>query len=84
MHKETLKIADKKIKIPMYGFTESYNISVSVALCSQHLTYKMRKSNVKWQLNKEKKEQVMLQWLRNSIKASENIEREYIKKQTKE
>ena len=43
----------------------------------------MRKSNVKWQLNKEKKEQVMLQWLRNSIKASENIEREYIKNKLK-
>ena len=45
---ETLSLADKKIKIPMYGFTESYNISVSVSLCLQHLTYKMRKSNIDW------------------------------------
>ena len=76
--KETLKIADKKIKIPMYGFTESYNISVAVSLCLQHLTYKMRESNVDWKLTIEEKEKIMLQWLRNSIKASKEIEERYL------
>ena len=33
-----LNMADEKIKIPLYGFSESFNISVSVALCLQHLT----------------------------------------------
>lgn len=76
--KETLKLADKKIRIPMYGFTESYNISVSVSLCLQHLVYKMRQSNVKWKLTINQQEKVMLQWLRNSIKASEKIEEQYL------
>ena len=75
--KETLKHADKKIKIPMYGFTESYNISIAVSLCLQHLTYKMRKSDINWRLNLEQQNKIMLQWLRNSIKASTDIEKKY-------
>ena len=78
--KETLALADKKIKIPMYGFTESFNVSVSVSLCLQHLTYKLRKIGFNWKMNVEEQEGVMLQWLRNSIKASAQIEEEYLNK----
>ena len=77
--KETLDLADKKIKIPMYGFTESYNISVSVSLCLQHLTYKMRQSNINWKLSKNQQNKVMLQWLRNTIKSSEELEKKFYK-----
>ena len=76
--KETLKLSDQKIKIPMYGFTESYNISVAVSLSLQHLTYKMRKSNIDWKLKKNQQERVMLQWLRNSIKSSKKIEEQFL------
>ena len=76
--KQVLGLADKKIKIPMYGFTESYNISVSVSLCLQHLTYKMRKSDIDWQLPKDQRDKVTLQWLRNSIKAASEIEESYL------
>ena len=68
----------------MYGFTESYNISVSVSLCLQHLTYKMRQSNVDWKLPINEQEKVMLQWLRNSIKLSKEIESKYLSTYTKE
>ena len=78
--KEMLERADKKIKIPIYGFTESYNVSVSVALCLQHLTYNMRQSNVKWQLPTSQAEQVMTQWLTNSIKAGSKIKEDYLKR----
>ena len=80
---ETLSLADKRIKIPMYGFTESYNVSVSVSLCLQHLTYKMRKSNIDWRLPIEQQNNVMLQWLRNSIKSATAIEKNYLNKQDK-
>ncbi len=77
---ETLELADKRMKIPMYGFTESFNISVSVSLCLQHLTYKMRNSNIDWKLSDIEKDEVLLQWLRNSIKSSAQIEEDYLKK----
>ena len=76
-------VADKKIKIPIYGFSESYNISVSVSLCLQHLTYKMRKSNINWKLPINEQNMVMLQWLKNSIKSASDIEKHYLNKQAK-
>jgi len=75
---KTLALADKKMKIPMYGFTESFNLSVSVSLCLQHLTYKLRKLDCDWKMTKKEQHKVMLQWLRNSIKASVEIEEEYL------
>ena len=81
--KQTLELADKKIKIPMYGFTESYNISVSVSLSLQHLTYKMRKSDINWGLPMDQQNKVLLQWLRNSIKAAPEIEKKYLEKYAK-
>ena len=35
-------MADEFVKIPMYGFTESFNISVSAALCMYELTTRIR------------------------------------------
>ena len=81
--KQTLELADKKMKIPMYGFTESYNISVSVSLSLQHLTYKMRRSDIDWGLPMDQQNKVMLQWLRNSIKAAPEIEKKYLEKYAK-
>ena len=81
--KQTLELADKKMKIPMYGFTESYNISVSVSLSLQHLTYKMRRSDINWGLPVGQQNKVMLQWLRNSIKAAPEIEKKYLEKYAK-
>ena len=71
--------ADEFITIPMYGFTESFNISVSVSLCLQHLTYKMRNSAVNWRMTQEEQDKTLLQWLRNSIKSSAQIEEKFLK-----
>ena len=79
---QTLKLADRRMRIPMYGFTESFNISVSVSLCLQHLTYKMRNSAVNWRMTPEEEDKILLQWLRNSIKSSTQIEDKYLKVQS--
>lgn len=76
--KESLELADQRVKIPMYGFTESFNISVSVSLCLHHLNYKMRQSGINWNLSHYEECKVMLQWLRNSIKSSDKIEQNYL------
>jgi tRNA (guanosine-2'-O-)-methyltransferase len=71
------------MKIPMYGFTESFNISVSVSLSLQHLTYKMRNSTVNWKMSQAQQDETFLQWLRNSIKSSIQIEEKFLKLQPK-
>ncbi|SMO72824.1 tRNA (guanosine-2'-O-)-methyltransferase [Saccharicrinis carchari] len=72
--------ADEFLRIPMYGFTESFNISVSAALVLQHLAHEIRKRNVNWQLSKQEMEDVKLQWIKASVKSSDLIEREYYNK----
>ena len=42
--------ADMFVHIPMYGFTESFNISVSAAILIHTLTERLHKSSVRWQL----------------------------------
>jgi len=70
--------ADEYLRIPMYGFTESYNISVSAALCLFTLTQRLRKSNIDWHLTETEKNNILLTWSRNSINKSETVEQHFI------
>ncbi len=69
--------ADEFLKIPMFGFTESFNISVSVAVVLHHLTGKLRSSEVNWELTEEEKTEIKIQWIRNTIKKSKLIEKRF-------
>jgi tRNA (guanosine-2'-O-)-methyltransferase len=71
--------ADMKINIPMYGFTESLNISVSAAICLNSLVPALRSSEVNWQLTEVEKDQIRLGWLRKMIRNAEIVEREFLK-----
>lgn len=73
-----LENADSALKIPMYGFTESLNISVSVAIILQHVVSLLRKTEITWQLTEKEKEALTFQWMKNTIKnANQIIERYY-------
>ncbi len=69
--------ADEFLRIPMYGFTESFNISVSAALCLQYVANAIRKTNVNWQLSQKEHNHLILKWLRAHIKNVEMIEDRY-------
>jgi tRNA (guanosine-2'-O-)-methyltransferase len=71
--------ADEYVKIPMYGFTESFNISVSAALCLFNITERLKKTSINWQLKDEEKLDVMLNWIRQVIKKVDMIEDKFIK-----
>jgi len=64
----------------MYGFTESFNISVSAGISLFYLTEKIRNSGLNWQLSEEEKLDLKLNWTRNVIKMSELIEKEFLAK----
>ena len=70
--------ADEFVRIPMYGFTESFNISVSAALCLQQIADKIRKENVDWSLTPTEHDELVLSWLRRSIKNVELIEQQFL------
>lgn len=69
--------ADEFVKIPMYGFTESFNISVCVALVIHHLTLKLRNSDINWQLSNNDIEQIKLNWLRQTLKRFPKLEERF-------
>ena len=75
--------ADGFVKIPMVGFTESLNISVSAAVTLYTLTQRLKSSSVNWKLKDEEIAEIMLQWLRNSIPKSDLLEKEFLQKAKK-
>ena len=77
LSEEVIKQADGFLKIPMVGYTESLNISVSAAIINQDITNRLRQSNIDWQLSEEKKKKKRLDWTRKSIKDIEFIEKKF-------
>ncbi|MBU2950030.1 RNA methyltransferase [Tamlana agarivorans] len=65
--------ADCFLKIPMVGFTESLNISVSAAIILQHVTTKLRQSNISWQLSEAEINEKRLDWCKKTIKSYEDV-----------
>lgn len=71
---------DGYLKIPMYGFTESLNISVSAAIIIQELTRQLRQRDLPWQLSPEQQRRLLEQWTMRSIKSVDRIVERYHKK----
>ncbi|MEO0572163.1 MAG: RNA methyltransferase [Bacteroidota bacterium] len=67
------KEADDFLHIPMVGFSESLNVSVSAAILLQNLTAKLRDSKAPWQLTEQEKLDKRLDWAKKSIKNVEQI-----------
>ncbi len=65
---EALAMADRFVRIPMFGLTESFNISVSAALCLYQLSLKLRQSACAWNLTAEEQTDLELEWLREVLK----------------
>ena len=77
LSQEVLDQADGFLKIPMRGFTESLNISVSAAIIIQNLMSRLHHSDLNWQLKEEEILQKRIDWARNTIKDIKRIEARY-------
>ena len=71
--------ADEYLRIPMYGFTESFNISVSAAIILHHLSSRLHLSGINWSLTPEEKDILILDWLRKTVKSADQIEKQFFK-----
>ncbi|MFD0862426.1 TrmH family RNA methyltransferase [Sungkyunkwania multivorans] len=70
--------ADGYLKIPMVGFTESLNISVSAAIILQHITTALRESDIKWQLSEEEMLIKKIDWTKKTIKSLDQVMQRYV------
>lgn len=73
--------ADCFLKIPMVGFTESLNISVSAAIILQHVTSKLRQTDIDWKLTEEEQNEKRLDWCKKTIKSYKKIIDRFYEKQ---
>ena len=80
LSQQILDQADRFVKIPMYGFSESFNISVSVALVLQTLMNRLRASrDLEWQLSEEEQLEIRIEWCKKTIVNGDRIADKYLR-----
>lgn len=77
--REAIDHADMRVHIPMTGFTESLNISVSAAIALFTTLTRLRESTAAWRITDEEKDSLRLQWYRKIVRRSELIEQEFMR-----
>jgi len=77
LSKEMIHAADEYLRIPMYGFTESYNISVSAAIILSHLAKELHLSDLPWRLTQTEQQKLLLAWIRKSVKSADLLEQKF-------
>lgn len=73
LSKDVLKSVDSFLKIPMVGFTESLNISVSAAIILQYVTAKIKQTSIDWKLTENEQQEKRLDWIKKTIKSYDDI-----------
>ena len=74
---EAISLADEFVTIPMYGFTESFNVSVSVAICLYDITQRLRTSDIDWELSKNEILDISLAWAKKIVVNSQLLEKKF-------
>lgn len=77
---EMKNMADEFVQIPMYGFTESFNISVAAAITLNVLRERLEKSSLDWKLNEDEQIQLKLKWCRKILRGGQPLEDEIRKR----
>ncbi len=73
---EVQEAADELVRIPMYGFTESFNISVSVAIMLNVFRQRLEESGVQWKLDEFEQVKLKLEWCKRILNGGPMIEAE--------
>ena len=77
LSQEALEAADATLRLPMYGFTQSYNISIAVALTLSRLVERLRNSDLPWKLDEADKKEMTLAFYRRIVKRHDLLEENF-------
>ncbi|HPF90383.1 MAG TPA: RNA methyltransferase [Flavobacteriales bacterium] len=69
-----MNAADEHLRIPMVGFTESYNISVSAAITLYTVMQRLRASTIDHRLPEEELHALKLSWARKMVHSPAHLE----------
>lgn len=81
LSEKAVEMADKSVRIPMSGFTQSFNISVAAGIIVYQMTRLLQSSEVDWHLSQTEKTDILLTWIRNSVRNSDMIEKLWLNNQ---
>ncbi|MGB5274994.1 MAG: RNA methyltransferase [Flavobacteriaceae bacterium] len=73
LSEEILQQAEGLITIPMFGFTNSLNISVSAAIILQQLTTQLRNTKLNWRLSESEILEKRLDWTKKSVRSIDDV-----------
>ena len=76
---EILSRADAAVHLPMFGFVESFNLSVATALCLQSLTMRLRRERTDGPLTDTEKERLTFDWTRLSVPNVAGVEARFFR-----
>lgn len=74
-----LNFCDDTLAIPMYGFTQSFNVSVAAAICCYDLKQKLLSSGIPHFLSEEQQLEMKIRWAVNSIRSGKEIYENFLK-----
>lgn len=74
---QAIDAADELVRIPMYGFTESLNLSVSVAVTLENIRTRLEKMPINWKLSPEEQVRLKIQWSKSILRAGEEMEKRF-------
>lgn len=77
-----LDFCDETLAIPMYGFTQSFNVSVAAAICMYELKQKLINSGIGYKLSEEKILELKIRWATNSIPSGKQIFETFIENES--
>jgi tRNA (guanosine-2'-O-)-methyltransferase len=77
LSEEMMQEADLHVRIPMYGFTESFNISVSVAVLLQTIRQRLEISQHAWKLPEAEQIELKIQWCEKILNGGEALSKEF-------
>lgn len=77
---EVKELADDFVSIPMYGFTESFNISVSVAIILNTLRQRLEQTELAWRLSPDEQLALKIKWCRKILQGGDLLEAHFREK----
>ncbi|MFH0882045.1 MAG: RNA methyltransferase [bacterium] len=80
LSRRTTELADEFVKIPMVGFTESFNISVSVALALYDVMHRLWRSEVNWRITEPERDELRLVWMQKALNRFPALVKDFLEK----
>jgi len=79
--KKAKELSHCTLHIPMFGFTQSFNVSVAAALCMYEIRQRLeQQTNIKWKLSIEEQMELKIKWCKRIIPHGEKVVDEVIKR----